>query len=55
MTFWIDTLPYLLSCVLTIGCDLFILLQARWYSQRLFSSYSYSSSGLAEYAVPMYQ
>ncbi|KAL1524487.1 hypothetical protein AB1Y20_019381 [Prymnesium parvum] len=40
ISFWINTLPYLLSCILTMGCDLFILIQARWYSQQLFGKHS---------------
>ena len=30
-SFWETTFPYLLSCLITIGCDLIIVMQARWY------------------------
>jgi len=33
-SFWVETFPYLLSCLITIGCDLTILMQSRWYKTR---------------------
>jgi len=31
LAFWVDTFPYLLSCLVTIVCDLGILLQSKIY------------------------